>query len=263
MTAPQVAAAASPAADAQAAQAGLTVLAARDLAAAWASMDLSNLSLPRLSMVVAGIVRRYGAASGALATRFYEAQRAAAGLHGPYRPRPADVPSLDQVHAAMTWATRPATGDVPNLATAESYVIGAGEKMVGDVGRNTIVGNVQRDPKARAWARVPEPGCCWFCAMLATRGAVYKADSFTDANARFADSAGWSSHVKTHDHCRCHVEPVFNAYEPSALIREWTALYHDTVTGKGPKQSRREFRHAFDTKYRPSPSTTPPGGETQ
>jgi hypothetical protein len=61
------------------------------------------------------------------------------------------------------------------------------------------------DRKAKGWARIPEPGACSSALMLATRGAVYRSEKGGD--------------FKSHDNCRCHVEPVFTAYEPSAQVR--------------------------------------------
>lgn len=54
-----------------------------------------------------------------------------------------------------------------------------------------------------AWRRVPEPGACPFCLMLATRGAVYKSDR----------TAGNGNKYHRHCHCRAELETDFDARE--------------------------------------------------
>lgn len=221
------------AASAQAAQSGLVTVMAGDLTGAWAAVDVGNLrrSLPNLQLLVAGIVRRYGAASAALAARFYIAQRRAAGITAPFQPRPAPLPPLPQIAQTVDWATQPLWSTSPNLEAAQSNLAASTERLVLDVGRQTITGNVARDRHARAWARITEPGACAFCLMLATRGAVYKSKT--------AD-------FRTHTNCRCHAEPVFGVYEPPARIREAQALYKQSTAGLRGKAVLRAFRQAVD-----------------
>jgi hypothetical protein len=124
------------------------------------------------------------------------------------------------------------------IADAKARLAAASEKLVLDSGRDTIVNNVQRDRKANGWARIPEPGACYFCAMMATRGAVYRSEK--------------SASFKSHDHCRCHVEPVFTAYEPTAQIRGWQQQYTDATRGVyGMKNQQRAFRRAFEGRTAP------------
>lgn len=225
--------AASPSDTAQAAQAGLVTVMAGDMTTAFAGLDIQNLSqsLPDLQLTVAGIIRRYGAAAGTLATRFYSQQRAAAGVTAPFRPRPAPLPPLEQIGKTVDWATQPLWSAAPDVQSAEANLVTASERLVLDVGRQTVTDNVQRDRKARAWARITEPGACAFCLMLATRGAVYKSQT--------AD-------FRTHNNCRCHAEPVFGIYEPSAGIRAAQALYKQSTAGLRGSAKLRAFRQAVE-----------------
>jgi hypothetical protein len=257
---------------AQAAQAGLAVALSEALLALWPSLDLSDLraSLPQFKAAVAVQVRRYAQASATLATRQYRAQRVAAGVQGPFTPVPADPPTVEQVAQAVDWATQPlwnadvvahaaagGTADVITapeapmggpapetvpegastaIADAKARLAAAAERQVLDAGRDTIVGNAQRDRKAKSWARIPEPGACSFCLMLATRGAVYK-----------ETTVGF----KSHDNCRCHVEPVFTAYEPSAAVRDAQRLYTESTRGKSGKAALSAFRQAVEGRTPP------------
>jgi len=227
----------------------------------WPSLDLLHLrtSLPVFKAAVVHEVQRHARASAALAARQYRADRVRAGVGAGFTPVPADPPPLEQVAQAVDWATQPlwnsnvvaaVTGQpeaepteaLPSsstaIADAKARLAASSERQVLDAGRNTIVDNAQRDRKAKGWARVPEPGACSFCLMLATRGAVYRSEQSAD--------------FKTHDHCRCHVEPVFTAYEPSARVREAQALWASSTRGKSGHAAQVAFRQAVEGRKAPS-----------
>jgi len=217
-------------------QAAIVTALARDLQRAWPQLNVSELraTLPRFTTLVAALVHRYGSASATAAVQQYRTERASAGVTGRLTLIPAQLPRLPQIGQTVDWATQPLWAAEPDIAAAEKLVQSSAEKLVLDVGRDTIVSNARRDDKARGWARVPEPGACYFCALLATRGMVYK-----------KATAGFLSH----DHCRCHAEPVFTAYEPSAQIREWQQLYRDSTHGSGSKNVQRQWRKAYAAAY--------------
>ena len=235
MTVPQATAAAvSSATTAQASQAGLVLLFARELEQSWPNVDPQQLkaTLPRFTAIIAQLVHRYGAASSTLAARFYQSQRQAAGIAGRFTVKPADPPPWTQIRSTVGWATRDMWVADPPVDQALKDLTGATEQLVLDQGRDTIIGAANTDRKAIGWARVPEPDACYFCAMLATRGAVYK-----------EDTVGF----KAHNNCRCHVEPVFTHYEPSAQIREWDALYAKATKGSyGGTNVLNAFRQAYE-----------------
>lgn len=222
---------AAAAADAQAAQAGLVAVMGRDLTAAWATLDVNDLrqSLPDFQLMVAAIVRRYSLAAGTLASRFYTTQRGAAGITAPFTPRPAPPPPPGQVAQTVDWATQSLWSATPDVKAAETNLVTSTERLVLDIGRQTITENVGRDRRARGWARVTEPGACAFCLMLATRGAVYKEQT--------AD-------FRTHTNCRCHAEPVFGVYEPPARVRAAQALYKQSTAGLSGAGRLAAFRRA-------------------
>lgn len=228
MTAPQATTAAS---SAQASQAGLALVFTREVAQVWPQLDQHALqsSLPRFKAIMAQLVQKYGVASSTLAARFYQQQRQAAGIPGRFTVRPADPAPLKQIASTVDWATKGLWGSNPDLQAGLTNLTGATETLVLDQGRDTIVNATKVDRKAIGWARIPEPGACAFCAMLATRGAVYKQDTVA---------------FKSHDHCRCHAEPVFTAYEPTAQIREWQALYAKST--KGQSDQLNAFRRAYE-----------------
>ena len=236
--------------DAQASQAGLAVALGLALAVLWPHLDLTNLrgGLPAFKAAVALQVQRYAQASATLAVQQYQRERRAAGVVGSFSPSPAPPPPVEQVAQTVDWAVQPlwnaAVLTQPSteaggsaIADAKARLAAATEKLVLDTGRDTIVGNAQADRQAKGWARVPEPGACSFCLMLATRGAVYRSEK--------------SAEFKSHDNCRCHVEPVFTAYEPSARVREAQALWASSTRGKSGNAARIAFRQAVEGRTAP------------
>lgn len=226
-------------------QSAMAVLLAAEVRKLIRSIDVHALdaTLPAFTRALHALLLHFGRVAAGNAVRRYAAVRREHGLP-PVRPRVAGVPPLEQVQASVDWATSDLWGNPePNLKALEVKLVGAAEKMALDVGRQTTLLTVQHDRDAFGWARVPESDCCAFCALLATRGAVYKT----------RDTADFLSH----DHCRCDVEPVFNAYEPSARVREWQAFYREVSRGvHGSANVRRAWRHAFDERY-PQPSERP------
>lgn len=247
--------------DPQAAQSGLADALAQALELLWPllALDALTASLPAFKTAVAAVVRQYALASASIAARQYQARRAAAGAAGRFTPAPGAPPPGEAVAKAVDWAVAPLwstavplaqypgapqeTRQVASsaIADAKARLAQATEKLVLDAGRETVIGNVQRDPVAKGWARLTEPDPCSFCAMLAARGAVYRSQK--------------SASFQVHDSDRCHVEPFFGgAYEPTARARQWAKLYDDTARRIGygtdgrvtADDMRRAFRQAYE-----------------
>lgn len=253
----------------QAAQSALALLIARDVQQAFAQLDPANLraTLPTFTQAMHALTTRYGQASSALAIQLYAAERRAAGVTAPYRAVLANPPPMEQVLTVTKWATRKLWTefeDLTSVAGAETMSAGAAQKMSLDTGRGTTIQTVRSDRYAKGWAREAQPGCCWFCAMLATRPlldhTLYTSKQAAGPNQRSADHptrAGESfvgeGQFKVHDHCRCQAVPVFTAYEPPARTREWAALYESSTkhaTGVGKQDA---FRAAFESAF-PAPT---------
>lgn len=81
-------------------------------------------------------------------------------------------------------------------------------------GRDTIDYVVTNDPVAVGYLRVTKEQPCAFCLMLASRGPVYKKDSFEKSDPRFT---GPGEH-KVHDACGCGLQPLYGGTSP----KHWT-----------------------------------------
>ncbi|WP_344339083.1 hypothetical protein [Kitasatospora putterlickiae] len=73
---------------------------------------------------------------------------------------------------------------------------GAGGMLVQDGGRDMIHNALQDDPGAIGYYRATDASPCYFCALMAGRGAVYK----SKRTAAFG----------AHPHCHCQAVPIFS-----------------------------------------------------
>ena len=236
-------------------QAALVSLIPALLREAWPLLDLHNLqsTMPQFTAAVRAIVRRYGQASAAGALAYYQQERRAANVPGHPVSKLAPSPADSVIEAAVSWATTGLYG--PVTPEAESVALrqldGAVQNLVLDQGRDTIISAVRQDKQAKGWARVTSPGACSFCVMLALRagaGFLYRSKQSADFRAHTPNADGSGGL------CQCHAEPVFTAYEPSALMREHQALWKSSTKGRSGADARNAFRQALEG--RPVTGTT-------
>lgn len=245
-----------------AAQAGIAAALNLALRKLWTLLDLQSAetlqaTLPNYIEAVQAIVQQHGAAAAYVAAEHYMALRQQAGITEPFRPPLADPPPNEQIQATIRWATSdlwkslapsPLVDQPPTLDEVESAVIdkidAATSKLVSDTGRNEMLEAIVADRRARGYARITREGACWFCMMLAGRGAVYDKDSFDKSNVRF-DGAGES---KAHDECHCTLAAIFaDHFEPSAAVRAAKHLYDEVTKNKrGMRAKQKAFRRAYE-----------------
>lgn len=254
----------------QAAQIGLTAALGAELASLWASLDLADLrgSLPTFTAAVALRVQQHARASATLATRHYATQRKVAGVVGRFTPRPASPPPVSQIASTVSWATQPLwtsnptspppSGGPSPLQQAQQRLSGATQRLVTGTGTTTTVANVKADPKAKGYARQPEPNACSFCLMLASRGAVYKqdraggrGDSFAASNRKFRGDLNDPSTIKVHDHCHCQPAPFWGSYEPSPEVDAAERLWVESTHGLSGHAAQVAFRRAVEGRTAP------------
>lgn len=149
-------------------------------------------------------------------------------------------------------------GESPETAKvrAANAVAAKAQKLVADGGRAPLRQEVsQRRRGAVGYARVVDADPCPFCAMLASRGAVYRSDAFADSTSLFAGDGRF----KVHDGCGCMLEPVYGRrakdLPPGSdeLARQWaevasgqpdpfTAWSRWIVSGTKPGEERANAR---------------------
>jgi hypothetical protein len=230
----------------RAAQIGLTRLLVRDVRGLRRLILPSRLreSVPDWLVAMNAVIAQYARTSAVLAAEFYDAQREAARVPGPFTVPVADPPPEGQVTASLRWATKDLWPREPEEATpaqmkplevrldaAEVKAEQVAQKLVADTGRGTVREAVRQDRQATAWARSAARGACAFCKLLASRGAVYKQDTVD---------------FRAHDGCHCGVVPVFRGqrFELSPHAREWERIYREYAQGHSGDQLRL-FRRAL------------------
>lgn len=199
---------------------------------------------------VAGVILN-GARNKAatLAGAYYSAHRLAAGAVG-------DVPEIVEAGAldpAQVTTSLLVTGPVTirqalgrgatlqeAVAAAERRTSGAAYRHAANGGRQTIINTAAADPQALGWARVTDGDPCFFCAMLASRGPVYK----TERSATTAHDA-----TRYHDHCGCYAAPVYDDDAPwPGDGRKYQKLWAESTRGLGGQRAINAFRQALEGK---------------
>lgn len=213
------------------AQAGLVIALDSEIAQVYAQqLDVADLkgTLPLFKRAMQAVARRYGMAHGALSLNFYRKERQVAGITTAVRLPAPSPPTIGKLDTGLDWATKGLWSKTPDVESSLTDVTGVTERAVMNVGRDAVLNSVQADKKALGWARVTKATPCSFCALLSTRGAVYKSEQTADFQA--------------HNNCQCFAVPVFTSYEPTAQIREYQALYQQ-------HPGLNNFRRAYEAKY--------------
>lgn len=116
-------------------------------------------------------------------------------------------------------------------------------------GRLTVAATAGRDRKAVGWRRVTDGNPCAFCAMLASRGPVYR-------DAAAADG------LQYHAHCGCTAEPAYShAWEPTPDEERFMDAYGEAraeVAADGKAIKTKELLAAMRRNggFRDSPKTS-------
>jgi hypothetical protein len=103
--------------------------------------------------------------------------------------------------------------------------LGAATRHILDGGRDTTWGAIQRDRTAVGWQRVSDGSPCAFCAMLVSRGAVYK----SGATAGDESQGG----TKFHDGCACRAVPLFRRDEDLGAFGDQASKFRELYESGG------------------------------
>jgi hypothetical protein len=121
---------------------------------------------------------------------------------------------------------------------------GAATRHVLTGGRQSLLTLVEGDMQAIGWVRVTDGDPCYFCAMLASRGPVYKRNSFSQSDPRFTGPGT----VKVHDHCACTLEAVYsrNSAWPGRA-QEFHRLWNQHIRNRySGAEARRQWRRLLE-----------------
>ncbi|MFE7106634.1 hypothetical protein ACFU98_35340 [Streptomyces sp. NPDC057575] len=157
------------------------------------------------------------------------------------------------------------------MRDAGAQAAGAADRDAQMGGRDLLDSYARADRTVLGWARVTAPDPCWFCAMLASRGAVYRSawtaryrGSGTRRRAVGSDlPQGWEDWSpdrlaeweaargvnRFHDNCHCTLIPVYSREDwippESQAFRE---LYYESTRGLSGPAARAAFRAAVEAR---------------
>lgn len=214
----------------------------KDALAVWPLLDPARLdaTFPHYARAMTAVLDKRRAHSTAIASAYLRAFREAEGAKGAF-----DVALAQDVARSQAMTSLLVTGPVAvkvgvragkttDAATKSALVqtLGTVARHVQNGGRETIYRSVQRDRSALGVARVTDGSPCAFCAMLASRGAVYKDEMSADFEA--------------HDRCGCGAEPV---YHPDSAMpgraQEYRDLWDSSTKGLHGDEAVAAFRKAY------------------
>jgi hypothetical protein len=197
----------------RAAQALLAAILTRDILGLWLDLDLAAVrsSWPAVRVAVSSLIRDSWGKSLAQSQEFYSLSRDLAGIES-------GLPSVVPPELAEPYVLKVAdmTGpgrilqDIKSGQPVRQAAEHAGVNLAGaatylalSASRGGVTSQVAADPAALGWARITSGHPCAFCAMLASRGAVYKTQK----------TAGFEAH----NHCACVPAPVFRKQDVQSL----------------------------------------------
>jgi hypothetical protein len=237
------------------AQARLADAVARVVATSWDSnVRAPGVGTDRLVEMTVPIVKTASAQSTALARAFYQNVRS---IELPGVPRASlDVaPIVDEqvITALVAGGFQRLSESLKAGHTLDEALLsgktgaqGAAMRSLMAPGRGMIQDAHTQDQGVIGYYRVTEQGCCYFCAMLASRGAVYARQSFDQSDPRFIGPG----EVKVHDSCRCAYAPFFrDAPELPDLTLELSDFWKATTGDYSGWDKAKAFRRAYEATY--------------
>jgi hypothetical protein len=147
------------------------------------------------------------------------------------------------------------------MEAAQVQSTGAAIRQAANGGREVTKQAVKRDRIAIGWARVTDAAPCYYCALLASRGAVYKENSFAASDQRFKanpDGSGlnpemYNDVAKVHDNCRCMLRPVYFKYQAmDSEAKHYLRLWNKVAGGRSNANAIKEFRRQYKPLERPA-----------
>lgn len=141
--------------------------------------------------------------------------------------------------------------------TALTVVMGTSSRLALNGGRQTVSDAVHEDPKAVGWFFKTDNAPCYLCALIASRGVVFKRSSFALSDAKFIGNGT----AKVHNHCGCSLAPAFSHSQelPETNYIAAKVYYNrDRGAGKGTKNpALNAFRKAWDDHLAPTAPAFP------
>lgn len=139
------------------------------------------------------------------------------------------------------------------LTAARTGFMGMMRREVMMGGRQTVDLTTGQDQEAIGWRRVSDGSPCAFCAMLCSRGPVYRSKGYAGAD----PTQGLK--MKFHAHCGCSAEIVYGSWEPTAEEQKYVDSYRSAVASANAAGGKRNLQNILpkmreNGSFRDSPS---------
>jgi len=211
---------------------GLSTAALGDLRALLAEVE--GMDQDRAKRVLFGafpeLFNPYAAASSEVSASFYEEVRDLSGVGGAFTADALPGVDTERWNALVGAGTQPRMLEQGASNLMFQFLAGGLTSILSTIAADTVVGNAAIDPAPMGYQRVPQPGCCGFCGMLASRGAQGTTNYSSEEAALRVVGRGvpvektrgkrggqgkgigprGSQRIgeKFHDHCKCRAVPV-------------------------------------------------------
>lgn len=198
---------------------------------------------------------QYAEASSLVSAEFFTELQAMHGIRRPVAAETAPPLGNKQWHALAGWGASSRSFEQGGALLVYSLLSGGLTKALTEVSADTIIGNAELQNAASSgiyigYQRVPRPGCCAWCGMLASRFADYATEA--SATTVVGRGAPLGSHrlakgimprgsrragESFHDYCRCRVVAVTesNAAQMQSDADDYYEAYQEArkkATGK-------------------------------
>lgn len=225
----------------------LRTLAQQDFAAWWASTSnvTTNLREDMLFDAFHSIQGKYGEVAAAQAVDYLILRLSLDDdLKGLPFPEMASPATYKQAKGSFDWAMRTYRNEGTDQAFADGKRLleGIMDRLVTQPARDTVAEAVIK--AGTGYARVPEPGACSWCMMLAANSDIYSKESVQKAN-------GY------HDRCRCVGIEVKDDTQLPRINRDLRDFWKQSAKRNGGSLSNKEFQEALIQRRNGTPPWVP------
>lgn len=187
------------------------------------------------------IFNPYAAMMSDVSATFYEEIRALSGVKATFDAQTLKAVPSKRWNALVGFGTQPASFEQGAGALMFQLLSGGLTKTLTEVSADTIVGNAESESVLVGYQRVPSPGCCAFCGMLASRGVsgggglVVAGRGVPIGKHRLARGirprGSRAIGQDFHDSCKCSSVPVFedNYVEMQSDADKYYDSYRDSA----------------------------------
>lgn len=169
---------------------------------------------------------------------------------------------LNSLHATgpAAFKTSVAAGKTPTAARASmtNQLAGSSERLVMAGERETVEATIDESEDIVGWRRVGDGDPCSWCAMLISRGAVYKtAESAGQVVGRAGRTRGNQAMGEGyHDMDGCTVEPLYESEEEPDEVGELYDQWSEVTAGKGGRDALNAWRQYWEGREDDAPTAS-------